>query len=203
MHYNLGAEQFLFSQLTKDSSEFNFWIPGEVAEHFLERAKNPCKISQELFNKYVTASPGYRYHIRKAIFYSYMGLNYETDRKNKKQMEQLEAFNQAVAMVVARHMTVIDTLGHKFAYITDINDVKMVEGWKDLFDIMGSDYSHFRKGKFHKLGEILTSMYGCLNSEIRDGKYPDTGLQIPSPQEFLDFMNNEKTEQKPPDEDTL
>lgn len=186
------TEQVASPNLPKNLSLFRIFLPEEVANHFREQARNPSQIAKEMFDKYLVASTGYRYCIMKTLFVTYRQLNYVIKRHNEEEMKMINDFNQAIALVVTKHMTVIENNGVTFTYVTDLCYVKIVEGWMGMFDIVGADYSHFRTGKLKKIGDTLFKLYFLLNMEIQRGKYPDTGLQIPSPEEYHDFMGAEK-----------
>ena len=178
---------------------FKLEIPEDVVHHFKERAKKPCKEAKEFYDKYLVAEDGYRYRIMKPLFYTYMKYNYSIDRSKKQQLKLLDPYNQAIALIVIKHLNEIEFGDVKFIYIQDILDVKIVEGWMNILDIVGADYRLFRTGQLKKFGNKLTDIYFILNDEIHAGKYPDTGLKIPTPEEYHKFMGNNQLLTEPPD----
>lgn len=166
-------------------------MPEIVANHFRDRAQNSSEMAQNLFKKYVdAASPGYRYLIMNLLFNSYMQANYTVDRSNKDSMEFLESLNQTIAMISVRHIKTREVEGKTQTFIFDICDAKIVNGWKQMFDIVGADYYHFRSDEYHQIGDVLCSMYFYLNEQINAGKFPNLGIPIPSNAEFQNFMNS-------------
>ncbi|EAX94255.1 hypothetical protein TVAG_480720 [Trichomonas vaginalis G3] len=166
-------------------------IPDEIAAHFRELARRPNELAKMWFDKYVVTPTAYRYCIMKSVYVSYMRFNLSDEFRHPLLNANIEKLNQTIALIIAHNLKDIESDGKKSTYLVDVCDAKIADAWSYIFDVIGMHYEVFKTGKLNSFGMKLLELSMEFSAGIHSGKYPDTGLQIPSRDEYHNWMGQD------------
>lgn len=167
-------------------------IPHDLLNHIEEMSKDPDEPTMRLFDNYIrNNSPGFRFKFMETIFRSYQMNLYSLDPS--KELSQIkkdcDMFLKIVMLIIKRHMKTMEKDGQTQAIIFDIADKNICTGWRDIIDMIPSDYAILRP-EYKKEEHIFFQLYMFLKAQAE--ALPDTHINIPSNEEFLQAMNLNK-----------